>query len=84
MKVGAYKPTRRDRLAYRLATLALRLATPTYRNLCQGAWLYGLKSAARDELEGRAAPDVNIFGQRLGDPTVSNSPSWLEAAEGQE
>jgi hypothetical protein len=41
-----YKPSWRDQLAYRLASVALRLATPTYRDLLEGAWRMGLTCAA--------------------------------------
>lgn len=37
-----YAITRRDRLAYRLAVLALRVATPSYRRFCELCWKRGL------------------------------------------
>lgn len=46
----------RDRLAYFLANAALKIATPWYRKMAHGAWLYGLNAAARDEEEGRELP----------------------------
>lgn len=46
----------RNRIAWRLANAALRLATPTYRLMIGGAVRYGLDSAARDIREDRIAP----------------------------
>ncbi len=41
-----YQPSWRDRLAHRLATAALRIASPEYRALLRGAYMLGLKRAA--------------------------------------
>jgi hypothetical protein len=38
----AYAITRRDRLAYRLATAVLKLATPSYRAFLTVAWQRGV------------------------------------------
>ena len=54
---GGYVPSWRDRVAHRLASLALLLATREYRALLTGAWGYGLAAAVRDEAEGRPAPE---------------------------
>lgn len=55
---------RRDRIAAWLCNAVLRtVATPRYRKFVAGAIAYGLASAARDESEGREAPE----------------PSWLRA-----
>lgn len=40
-----YEPSWRDQIAYRLASAALRLASPTYRALLEGAWRLGLRAA---------------------------------------
>jgi hypothetical protein len=37
-----YAVTRRDRVAYRLASLALRIATPAYRRFVTLAWHRGV------------------------------------------
>jgi hypothetical protein len=55
-RAGGYVPSWRDRVAHRLASGALLLATPAYRRLLTGAWQYGLASAVRDDAEGRPAP----------------------------
>jgi len=47
------RTTWRDRLAWRLANLSLRIATPWYRNMIGGAIQYGLIAAARDEEAAR-------------------------------
>lgn len=46
----------RNRLAYHLASAAMRIATPRYRAMAHGAWRYGLNAAARDEEEERELP----------------------------
>jgi hypothetical protein len=46
----------RDAAAWFLACAALRLATPRYRKMIDGAIRYGLAAAARDEAEGRRMP----------------------------
>ena len=46
----------RDRIAYWLANLAMRLASTTYRDFVAGATRYGLDAAARDAREGRDLP----------------------------
>lgn len=51
------KPSLRNLIAQRLANLALRIATPTYRAMILGAIEYGLRSAARDEMQGRTSPE---------------------------
>lgn len=51
-----YRVTWRDRLAYRLASAALLLATPTYRSFLAGAWRLGLIKAtelADEAVDGR-------------------------------
>lgn len=40
-----YAVTRRDRLAYRLASAALRVATPAYRRFVTLAWQRGVTVA---------------------------------------
>lgn len=46
----------RDRLAWWLATQALKIATPRYRKLLEGTYKYGLAAAIRDEAENREIP----------------------------
>lgn len=46
----------RNRIAHRLANLVLRIATPHYRDFIGGAIRYGMNAAARDDREGRPAP----------------------------
>jgi len=46
----------RNRLAWRLANLALRIATRDYRMRLEGAIHYGLSAVARDLEEGREPP----------------------------
>ena len=41
-------PSWRDRLAWRLAGVALLIATPTYRALLRGTCIEGLRSAIRE------------------------------------
>lgn len=59
--VGAYVPLAsdgarlmRDWIAWKLANLALRIATPRYRNMIDGSIRYGLHAAARDSEQRRA------------------------------
>lgn len=42
------KTALRDRIAWRLASLAMRIATPWYRDRITGAIRYGLLAEARD------------------------------------
>jgi hypothetical protein len=46
----------RDDVAWFLASAALRIATPRYRKMINGAIRYGLAAAARDEAGGRKMP----------------------------
>lgn len=46
----------RDRIAHRLANVALRLATPWYRRSIDAHIRYGMDARARDVAEGRGAP----------------------------
>lgn len=55
----------RDWLAWRLASVALRLATPRYRKMIDGAIRYGLAAAARDEAEARRMP-APVLSRRWG------------------
>jgi hypothetical protein len=51
-----YEPTLRDRVAVSLSNFVLLLATPGYRAFLKGSIEYGLRSAARDQHEGRTPP----------------------------
>lgn len=51
-----YRPTLRDKIAQRLANLALMIATPHYRAMVGGAIEYGLRAAARDTAQQRTPP----------------------------
>jgi len=46
----------RNRVAWRLANLVLRIATRDYRLRLKGAILYGLSAVMRDFEEGREPP----------------------------
>ncbi len=46
-----FHPSWRDRLAHRLASVVLRIATPHYRALLRGAWLLGLHAAGAQSKE---------------------------------
>lgn len=47
----------RDQIGWLLASLGLRIASPRYRLMVQGAIQYGLDAAVRDEREGRSHPE---------------------------
>lgn len=53
---GSWQPSRRDRLAQRLANAALRIATQGYRDRIEVSIRYGMDAAARDSVEGREPP----------------------------
>lgn len=51
------KNSLRNRVAHRLANAVLRIADSEYRSMIAGSVEYGLRSAARDALEKRKAPE---------------------------